>query len=128
MDEIAISEVILTFVSIIVGLVIYVLPLVGECIVQYVLSIRKTKILGMIIPVISLVRSLAITGFFSIYVSEVDGTHNVVNTIGLITLFVFLNVVTVVEIVIYNRCRKKLELEDEEFEKEFKEELKSSKI
>lgn len=128
MDEIAISEVILTFVSIIVGLVIYVLPLVGECIVQYVLSIRKTKILGMIIPVISLMRSLAITGFFSIYVSEVDGTHNVANTIGLITLFVFLNVVTVVEIVIYNRCRKKLELEDEEFEKEFKEELKSSKI
>ncbi len=128
MDALVIAEVAVVFIGIVSGLVLYILPLVGECIVQYVLSMRRSKIWGMIIPVISLVRALAVIGIGSIYVSEVDGSHTIASTIGLVTLFIFMNVVTVVEIVIYNRSRKKLEMEDEQLEKEIREELRASHL
>ena len=128
MDILVIAEVAAVFIGIVAGLVLYILPLVGECGVQFVLSKKESKIWGMIIPVISLIRSLGVTGFASIYVSEVDGSHTVASTIGLITIFLFMNVVTIVEIIIYYRSRKQVEVEDEELEKEIREELKVSHL
>ena len=128
MDPLVIAEVAVVFIGIVSGLVLYILPLVGECVVQFVLSKKESKIWGMILPVFSLVRALGVTGFASIYVSEVDGSHNVGNTIGLVIMFLFMNVVTVVEMIIYYRCRKQLDIEDKDLEMEIREELKASNL
>lgn len=91
---------------------LYILIGLAALILHIILSKKENKFLGLIIPSLNLLLSvLAVCGF--ILFNGVGGHYHMDTIVGGISIFISYNLYTVVLLVIYFSCRKKLNKNNE---------------